>query len=196
MTLTDRLDHAFTFARVLHDGHERKGTSIPYLAHLMSVSALVLEHGGTEDEAIAALLHDAIEDQGGATARAEILERFGEAVSAIVDGCTDSDTTPKPPWRPRKETYIAHLAEATTSVRLVSAADKLHNARAILSDHRKIGDALWSRFNVGPGEIVWYYRALANAFTAAGSTPLTRELERTVSELARLAPPLVEPWVD
>ena len=195
MTLTHRLEDALAFSRSLHSGHLRKGTEVPYLAHLMSVSAIVLEHGGTEDEAIAALLHDAIEDQGGATARAEIEARFGEDVAAIVVGCTDSDETPKPPWRPRKEAYVAHIAGASASVRLVSTADKLHNARAILSDHREVGDALWSRFNVGPEEILWYYRALVNAFTAAGPTPLTRELERAVAELERLALPPVEPAI-
>lgn len=192
MSLTHRFDDAFAFSRSLHSGHLRKGTDVPYLAHLMSVSAIVLEHGGTEDEAIAALLHDAIEDQGGAAARAEIEARFGEAVAVIVVGCTDSDQTPKPPWRPRKEAYVAHIAGAPASVRLVSTADKLHNARAIVSDHREVGDALWSRFNVGPAEILWYYRALVDTFTAAGSTPLTRELERAVTELERLTLPPVE----
>lgn len=195
MTPTHRLDDAFAFVRALHSGHRRKGTETPYLAHLMSVSAIVLEHGGTEEEAIAALLHDAIEDQGGAAARTEILARFGKDVAAIVVGCTDSDETPKPPWRPRKEAYVAHIAGASASVRLVSTADKLHNARAILGDHREVGDALWSRFNVAPEEILWYYRALVNAFAAAGSKPLTRELERAVVELERLTLPPVEPAI-
>ena len=188
MTPTDRLDDAFALARALHACHVRKGTQIPYLVHLMSVSAIVMEHGGTEDEAIAALLHDAIEDQGGTTARAKILERFGEDVTAIVDGCTDADTIPKPPWRERKEAYVAHIADAAASVRRVSAADKLHNARAILGDYRneEIGNALWGRFNADREEILWYYRALADAFTRAESTSLTCELERTVAELELL----------
>ncbi len=186
--MTDRLDDAFAFAHELHAEQRRKGTVIPYLAHLMAVSAIVLEHGGDEDEAIAALLHDAVEDQGGAPTLAVIRERFGSRVEEIVAGCTDADSMPKPPWRARKEAYVAHIADAPVSVRLVSAADKLHNARAILGDSRsrEIGDAVWNRFNVGPVDIGWYYRALADAFTAAGPTPLTRELERTVVELERV----------
>ena len=153
-----------------------------------------------EDQAIAALLHDAIEDQGaGGATRTDIERRFGPAVVAIHDGCTDADTIPKPPWRERKEAYVAHIAGASASVRLVWAADKLHNVRAILGDYRneEIGNALWGRFNADREEILWYYRALADAFTRAESTPLTRELERTVAELELLvttrdALPLVE----
>ncbi|MEJ7763302.1 MAG: HD domain-containing protein [Thermomicrobiales bacterium] len=186
MTLTTRFDDALVYARQLHAGQIRKGTTIPYVAHLLGVTAIVLEHGGTEDEAIAALLHDAIEDQGGDTTRAEIRHRFGDAVVAIVDGCTDAETIPKPPWRERKETYVAHIAEASPSVRLVSAADKLYNARAILADYRSLGDALWDRFNGGREGTLWYYRALVDAFRAVATSPLVEELDRTVSELERL----------
>ena len=185
MPLTERLDDAFRLARELHTAQIRKGTDTPYLSHLMAVSAIVLEHGGGEDEAIAALLHDAVEDQGGAATLAEIRRRFGDAAAAIVEGCTDADTTPKPPWRQRKERYVAHIAHASRSVRLVSAADKLHNARAILDDYRAVGDAVWDRFNVGPAEILWYYRALADAFRAVEETPLVERLGRVVSELER-----------
>jgi GTP pyrophosphokinase len=146
MILTERFEEALAFAARLHNAQVRKGTGIPYVSHLLAVASIALEHGADEDEAIAALLHDAVEDQGGDTARQEIRRRFGERVAAIVDGCTDAETTPKPPWRERKERYVAHVADAPPSVRLVSAADKLHNARAILADLRATGDAVWGRF--------------------------------------------------
>src|SRR5436305_7390897 len=146
MALTSRFEEAITFATQLHAKQLRKGTTIPYIAHLLAVTSIVLENGGNEDEAIAALLHDAIEDQGGAATREEIRHRFGDTVVAIVDGCTDAEVIPKPPWRARKEAYIAHVRQAPPSVRLVSGADKLHNARSILADYRVSGDALWQRF--------------------------------------------------
>ncbi len=186
MTLSGRFDDAFCLAHRLHATQVRKGANVPYVAHLMAVASIVIEHGGTEDEAIAALLHDSIEDQGGATVRVQIRREFGDVVAAIVDGCTDADSVPKPPWRPRKEAYIAHLATATDSVRLVSAADKLHNVRAILTDYLEHGDAVWSRFNVGRDEILWYYRALVSTFRRFDPTPLTNELDRTVTDLERL----------
>src|SRR6266480_7081738 len=139
MALTSRFEEAITFATQLHAKQLRKGTTIPYIAHLLAVTALVLENGGSEDEAIAALLHDAIEDQGGAATREEIRRRFGNMVVAIVDGCTDAEVVPKPPWRGRKEAYISHLRQASPAVRLISAADKLHNARTILADYRVLG---------------------------------------------------------
>src|ERR1051325_12202408 len=131
MALTSRFEDALSFAARLHSGQLRKGTAIPYVSHLLAVASVALEHGADEDEAIAALLHDAVEDQGGAPTREEIRRRFGDRVVEIVDGCTDAETVPKPPWRERKERYIAHVAEASPSVRLVSASDKLHNARSI-----------------------------------------------------------------
>ena len=184
--LTTRFVDACALASALHTKQLRKLTSIPYVAHLMSVAALVLEHGGAEDEAIAALLHDAIEDQGGPGARDMIRLRSGDAVVEIVDGCTDAETIPKPPWKERKEAYIAHLATASPSVRLVSAAGKLHNARAILFDYRNLKDDLWGRFNVGGAETLWYYRALVDAFQTVESTSLVEELARTAEELERL----------
>ena len=150
------------------------------------MAALVLEQGGDEDLAIAALLHDAVEDQGGPATREVIRARFGDRVTAIVDGCTDADTQPKPPWRARKEAYLAHLPDASADVRLVSAADKLHNARSVLADYRQVGDALWARFRGGKVGTLWYYRALVTAYRAAGSSPLVEELDRTVTELERL----------
>lgn len=187
MTLSGRFEEALVYAARLHAGQARKGTSIPYIAHLLAVAAIVLEHGGNEDEAIAALLHDAIEDQGGAATRAEIRRRFGETVVQIVDGCSDAETMPKPPWRPRKEAYLAHLRQASPSVRLVSAADKLHNARAILADYRAIGDTLWQRFSGRKEGTLWYYRSVVGSLRAAGTTPLVEELARVVAELERIA---------
>jgi (p)ppGpp synthase/HD superfamily hydrolase len=186
MLLSTPFEEALVFATRLHREQMRKGTMIPYISHLLGVASIVLEHGGNEDEAIAALLHDAIEDQGGASTRQEIRRRFGDTVVAIVDGCTDAEVIPKPPWRMRKEAYIAHLAHASPSVRLVSAADKLHNARAILTDYRILGNALWRRFHGGKEGTLWYYRALVNAFRATGTTPLIEELDRVVSEIERL----------
>ncbi len=185
-TLSTHFDDALVYASQLHRDQLRKGGSIPYISHLLAVTAIVLEHGGTEDEAIAALLHDAVEDRGGPATREIILEEFGEAVVTIVDGCTDADTIPKPPWRERKEAYIAHVSDASPSVRLVSAADKLHNARAILADYQQLGDRLWCRFNGGRDGTLWYYRALADIFQEVESTPLTEELKRTVAELERV----------
>jgi (p)ppGpp synthase/HD superfamily hydrolase len=187
MTLTEKFEEALVYATRLHEMQLRKGTAIPYVSHLLAVAGLVLENGGDEDEAIAALLHDAVEDQGGAATREEIRRRFGESVVAIVDGCTDADTIPKPPWRERKERYVAHIADAPPSVRLVSAADKLHNARSILSDLRSYGDAVWDRFKGGRQGTLWYYSSLVEAFRAHGSSPLVEELTRTVAEIERLA---------
>jgi GTP pyrophosphokinase len=186
MMLSERFTNALTFATQLHAEQTRKGSGIPYIAHLIGVASIALEYGANEDEAIAALLHDAIEDQGGEATREEIRRRFGDTVTEIVDGCTDSDQTPKPPWRQRKEAYIAHIPTASASVRLVSASDKLHNVRSILKDYRLLGDALWDCFKGGKNGTLWYYRSLVEAFHTAESTPLVDELERTVSELEGL----------
>lgn len=183
---TARFEEALAFAAHLHREQLRKGSGVPYVAHLLSVCALALENGADEDEAIAALLHDAIEDQGGDVARQEIRRRFGERVASIVDGCTDAEVTPKPPWRARKEQYIAHMLSAPPSVRLVSACDKLHNARSILADYRVVGEALWKRFSGGREATLWYYRALVGAYQSHGTSPLVEELDRVVSEVERL----------
>jgi (p)ppGpp synthase/HD superfamily hydrolase len=187
MILSPRFEEALIFAAQLHAHQTRKGTDIPYIAHLLAVTGLVLENEGSEDEAIAALLHDAVEDQGGAATREEIRRRFGATVAEIVDGCTDSDVNPKPPWRRRKEGYVARLRAASPSVRLVSAADKLHNARTILADFRASGESVWERFTGGRDGTLWYYRALADAFRAGASSPLVEELDRVVTEIERLA---------
>ena len=181
--LGPRFLRAFQFAAEKHAGQTRKASSIPYIAHLMGVASLVLEFGGDEDLAIAALLHDVVEDCGGAPVLKEVRRKFGRRVAKIVDGCTDSDTDPKPPWRERKESYIQHLKSADAETRLVSAADKLHNVRSILSDYREVGEAIWSRFNGGRDGTLWYYRALLEEFLRRKPNRLIRELELAVGEL-------------
>jgi len=187
-----RLSEAFEYARSLHAGQVRKGTTIPYLAHLLAVASLVVESGGNEDDAIAALLHDAIEDQGhdGRT-RYEIARKFGDGVLRVVEACTDADEVPKPPWRQRKEAYLAHLKTAPIAVRRLVAADKLHNARAILADHRRLGDGLWSRFNAPRQDQLWYYRgcvtALRQADTGREIAPLVDELDAVVTTIEEAA---------
>ena len=181
--LSTKFDDALAFAVDLHREQPRKGTGVPYVSHLLSVAALVLEHGGSEDQAIAALLHDAVEDQGGRPTAERIRERFGDLVAEIVDGCTDTDVSPKPPWRLRKEAYVARVRNEPAHVRLVSAADKLHNARTMVTDLRIHGPALWERFNAGRDETLWYLESLVAAFREAGSTPIVEELARTVAEL-------------
>jgi GTP pyrophosphokinase len=173
----------------LHANQVRKGTDIPYVSHLLGVAGLAMEYGATEDEAIGALLHDAVEDQGGKPTLEEIRRRFGENVAAIVDGCTDTDVQPKPPWRERKEAYIDHVRHASPSICLVSACDKLHNARCILSDVRFEGDAAYERFTGKKEGSLWYYRSLADAFVGKIPRRLADELERVVAELERLAVP-------
>jgi (p)ppGpp synthase/HD superfamily hydrolase len=181
-----RFEAALVYAARLHAQQLRKGSQIPYVAHLLGVASIVMEYGGNEDEAIAALLHDAIEDQGGDSTRQEIRRRFGERIAGIVEGCTDADVIPKPPWKRRKETYLAHLPTASPSVLLVSAADKLENARAILSDYRSLGDALWERFAGRKEGTMWYYRELVNVYrTVRTPEPLTDELDRVVTEIER-----------
>ncbi len=185
--MTSRLEHALVFAARLHREQQRKGSGVPYVSHLLAVAAIVMEHGGDEDEAIAALLHDAIEDQGGAKTREKILRRFGERVTGIVEGCTDSDTIPKPPWEARKRVYIRRLGEKSASVRLVCAADKLHNARSILSDYRNLDEEIWERFEGRKEGTLWYYRSVLDMLLRSGRTPLVDELDRVVSEIERLA---------
>jgi len=187
MTLSARFSEALAYAAKLHVSQVRKASGTPYIAHLLSVAALVLEDGGDEDEAVAALLHDAVEDQGGADARQEIRRRFGERVAAIVDGCSDAETLPKPPWRERKERFIVSLQTAPPGVLRVTAADKLHNARALLREYRRQGEALWERFNGGKDGTLWYHRAVVHALRERGGGALVDELDRVVSELETLA---------
>ncbi len=185
--LTDRFARAAAFAIDLHRTQTRKATSIPYVSHLFAVCSLVLEDDGTEDEAIAALLHDGPEDQGGPAVLDEIRQRFGDAVAGIVAGLSDAMPAlgeAKPPWRERKETYLRHLETAPPPVLRVSLADKLHNARSILVDGGIVGEAVWERFNAGRSDQAWYYRGLLTIFRTR--TPLSRnlpELARVVGEL-------------
>jgi (p)ppGpp synthase/HD superfamily hydrolase len=182
-----QFEQALHYAVLIHAGQMRKDTDVPYIAHLLGVASIALEYGATEVEAIGALLHDAAEDVGGRGRIADIRQRFGDAVADIVQGCTDSEIVPKPEWRKRKEDYIAHLPEASHSVRLVSASDKLHNARAILRDYRTHGEELWSRFTGEKSGTLWYYRALVSAFSKAEKNELIAELDRVVSEIEELS---------
>lgn len=187
MNLSSKFDQALHYAALIHAGQKRKGTTIPYLAHLLGVASIALEHGANEDEAIGALLHDAAEDAGGPGRIEDIRHRFGDDVAVIVASCSDTVVLPKPEWRKRKVDYITHVPQASASVRLVSASEKLHNARTILRDLREHGDALWSRFSGGKNGTLWYYRCLVSAFRQAGSNALIDELDRVVTEIEHLA---------
>lgn len=188
MRLSRQFEKALVYAARIHGGQLRKKTRIPYIAHILGVTAIAMEYRATETEAIGALLHDAVEDCGGAKRLHDIERKFGKAVAKIVEGCTDTDQTPKPPWLARKKAYIAHLRRAPVSTQIVSAADKLHNLRAILMDYRTEGDKLWSRFNGGKEGTLWYYAALLEAFPGSKRLgPLLAELERTLITLEALA---------
>ncbi len=184
--LGPRFLRAFEFAAKKHAKQMRKASTIPYIAHLMGVASLVLEAGGDEELAIAALLHDVVEDCGGAPMLREVRRRFGARVAKVVDGCTDADTVPKPPWRERKERYIARLKKEAAETRLVSAADKLNNVRSILSDYRAVGESVWSRFAGGRDGTLWYYRTLRDEFLRSKPNRVTRDLELAVNELELL----------
>jgi (p)ppGpp synthase/HD superfamily hydrolase len=185
--LTEKFEQALQYATRLHATQVRKGKEIPYISHLLAVTSIVLENGGGEEEAIAALLHDAAEDQGGVATLAEIKKLFGDAVASIVADCTDAWTQPKPPWRVRKEQYIHHLSAVSPAVLLVSSADKLHNARSTLADYRQIGDAVWLRFKGGKAGTLWYEREITNAYKMLNTNgEIVSELDRVVSEIERL----------
>jgi (p)ppGpp synthase/HD superfamily hydrolase len=188
--LTKRYTQAFQLAAQLHQTQQRKGTKVPYLSHLMAVSSLVLEYSGTEDEAIAGLLHDAVEDQGGQATLQTIREQFGDAVAEIVWAVSDTDVQPKPAWKVRKEIYIAHAREATSSARLVSACDKLHNLRSILRDYLEQGEGQWARFVPEAPTlaekrdmVIWYYSQLTQVYLEVGPAQVGRELKRTLEAL-------------
>jgi (p)ppGpp synthase/HD superfamily hydrolase len=191
--LTDRFQEALIYAAQVHDGQSRKGgESIPYLAHLMSVAALVLENGGGEDEAIAALLHDAIEDRGDRTNLEELRRRFGDQVAFIVDACSDTDQRPKPPWQGRKQAYIDRMQTAPLAVLRVACADKVHNARSTLTDLHVYGAATWSKFGSTVDQQLWYYQTLSELFSRRLPGPLSDELARLVAEITeRAAEPTV-----
>ena len=183
--LTNRFEQALIYASRLHNKQIRKGSNIPYISHLLSVTALVLEDGGDEDEAIAALLHDAVEDQGGKATREVIFDMFGAKVVEIVDACTDADTIPKPSWQKRKQQYIDNLRGASASIRRVSLADKLHNARSILRDLSEQGESTWGKFKGGREGTLWYYRTLLELFLETDADSwMVRELNRIVEQVA------------
>lgn len=184
--LGESFSRALMFAADQHGTQVRKGGDIPYLGHLLSVAGLVIEAGGTENQAIAALLHDAVEDAengDGHAVLAEIRSRFGDEVAGIVDECSDTAVKPKPPWKARKQAYIDHVADATDGAVLVSLADKLDNAGAILRDLRVHGNGLWQRFSVtDPSEHLWYYTSLAESFRKRRpGCPMVDELDRVIA---------------
>jgi len=183
VSLSNKFDEAFLYAHDAHRDQLRKKTDRPYISHLMGVAALVLQYGGDEDQAIAALLHDVVEDCGGAPRLKEIREKFGERVARIVDGCTDSDEIPKPPWQERKERYIKRVRSEPEDVLLVSAADKLYNMREILMDLREFGPSVWERFNGRRKGSLWYYHGLIEEFRGRVAKGLVAELDRTVKDL-------------
>jgi (p)ppGpp synthase/HD superfamily hydrolase len=178
---------ALSYAARLHGNQIRMRTERPYIGHLLGVASIVIEYGGDEEMAIAALLHDAVEDQGGLPRLCEIRRKFGKRVAAIVDGCTDAYSDPKPPWLERKRTYLARVGKESADVRLVSAADKLSNARETLYELRVHGEGVFERFAGKKEGTLWYYRALITAFRAAGNNPLVDELDRVVSELEAIS---------
>ncbi len=184
-----RFEDALVFAARLHRDQVRKESGVPYVTHLLAVASLVGEAGGDEDAVIGALLHDAAEDQGGRETLEEIRQKFGPEVAEIVEGCSDTFETPKPPWRQRKEAYLAHLPHAAPSTLLVSCADKVHNARATLADLRENGEKTWTRFKGGKDGTLWYYRSLVEIFRRLPAAPrrLVEELGRVVAELDRVA---------
>jgi (p)ppGpp synthase/HD superfamily hydrolase len=182
-----KFEEALQYAAELHRSQIRKGGSTPYVGHLLSVAGLVIEAGGSETQAIAGLLHDAVEDQGGPPTLAAIRAKFGQDVAKIVDECSDTDVTPKPPWRERKQAYIDHLDDASDATILVSLADKLDNARAILRDFREVGSELWERFSVrDPQDHLWYYRSLLAAYQQRSDSWMVDELRRVLDELEQL----------
>ena len=186
--LKERIGRALALAVEAHDGQKRKGTEIPYLAHPMGVASIALDHGADEDQAIAALLHDAVEDGGPHFAKL-IREQFGDRVADIVEGCTDGvpdASGVKEAWLPRKERYIAHLRESSDDVLLVSGSDKLHNARAIVEDLLKIGHSVFDRFTATPDQTIWYYETLSEIFTAR-RTPIAKPLADAVRRMKQLA---------
>ncbi|MBA2348977.1 MAG: HD domain-containing protein [Solirubrobacterales bacterium] len=191
--LTTDFDRALQLATSHHRRQLRKGTEVPYTAHLLAVCSIVLEMGGTQTEAIGALLHDAVEDGGGPEMLENIRQAFGADAARIVAANSDTDEVPKPPWRERKEAYLAAIADKQGDELRVSLADKLHNARSILADYRTDGEELWSRFNAREsGPVLWYYRALLDAFDeraealGEGAAPALAELRRVLDELDRL----------
>lgn len=183
---TERVDRALALATRAFRNIRRKGTDIPYLSHLLQVMVTVAEHGGDEDQLIAAVLHDYLEDIDGASAD-QVAAEFGERVARLVVGLSDAVARPKPPWRERKQRYLEHLRGSPAELKLISAADKLHNARSIRRDLARVGDAVWDRFSASRDETLWYYRELVGALGAGWATALLDELAAEVDALHALA---------
>ena len=181
------ITEAFCLAESLHRDQVRKSTKIPYLYHLLSVAALVGEYGGSDRQVAAALLHDAAEDQGGQATLETIQERLGADVAAYVRACSDSLGVPKRSWRARKEAYVGRIADLPDEVKLIIAADKLHNVRSLLCDYRQAGESLWRRFNGGRDGTLWYYRAAAGALEGSWRHPILEELREAVDRLMAVA---------
>jgi GTP pyrophosphokinase len=183
--LGERFEAAVRYAMSAHGDQLRKGSGTPYLSHLLAVASLVLDDGGEEDDAIAALLHDVVEDQGGRSRLDDVRSHFGDKVARIVEACTDSWTLPKEPWTDRKRRYVEHARQLAPDELRVSAADKVHNAWSILRDLRTIGDRTWQRFRAKPDDVMWYYQSLVRSFREAGGGPLVEELARIVRGIER-----------
>lgn len=192
MPYSKRFDEAFLLAHDLHREQVRKGGNIPYITHLMAVAAIVAEFGGDEDQAIAALLHDAVEDQGGRPTLERIRAQFGDRVAGYVEGCTDAFTKPKPPWSERKEAFIEAARNAPPGLKLIIAADKLHNVRAMIADYRRVGEGLWDRFTADREQTLWYHEAVSRALAENWEHPLAHELFDAVDVLHEL----VEAWAE
>ena len=178
-----RVTQAFALAEKLHAGQTRKGSAIPYITHLMAVAAIVGENGGNEDQIVAALLHDTVEDQGGRAMLEEIRNQFGKTVASLVEACTDAFERPKPPWKQRKLDFLARIPAAPIDARLIIAADKIHNLRSMSADHRKVGEQLWERFTASRDETLWYYAAVLDALLTEWAHPILHEFRRTLNEL-------------
>ncbi len=192
--LTTRFEDAVRYANIVHAHKKRKsGSEAPYMAHLLGVTAIALEYGADEDETIGALLHDAVEDVGGRPRLADIRARYGKKVAEIVEGCSDSlgdKDDEKLSWRERKAAYVAHVPKTSGSVRLVSAADKLNNVRAIVVEYRRSGEKIWKHYKGSREDRLWYYRALVKAYRKSGThKTLVEDLDEVVSELERLLRP-------
>ena len=193
--LTSRFTSAIEYARILHI-ERRKGTDVPYMAHLLGVASLVMGEAGhagfpvTEDMVIAALLHDAAEDHGGVLRLQDIEHNFGSNVSRMVEGLSDSltaDPHHKEPWPERKKGYIQRLSKEPADVRLISAADKLYNARAILEDYRECGPRVWDRFKRGREDQIWYFNELLKVYELHGGSRIVEELRRVVADLSQIS---------
>lgn len=184
--LSSRFRRALLYASRIHGSKLRKKTKIPDIGHVLGVTATALEYGANETEAIAALLHDAVEDAGGEKRLRDIRKRFGKGVAMIVEGCTDSLEERKPPWLERKKRYVVHVRRASQPTKLVSAADKLQNVRSLARCYRTEGERIWERYDSGKPGALWYYRALIKAFTGKRIAPLVRDLNLALTELERL----------